>query len=54
MHKDYQDAVEPILRAYELVKNKGPQSRNYMYVYSQLALLHLPAQAVPPGDSFLR
>lgn len=40
MHKDYEDAVDPILRAYELVKSKGPQSRNYMYVYSQLALLH--------------
>lgn len=40
MHKDFDDAVEPIMRAYDLVKQKGQQRRLYPYVYGQLVLLH--------------
>lgn len=40
MHKDFEDAVEPIMRAYHLMKQKTSSRRQLPYVYGQLILLH--------------
>lgn len=36
MHKDYEDAIEPIEKAYEIVKRKRIKPFNCMYVYNAL------------------
>jgi glycosyltransferase involved in cell wall biosynthesis/2-polyprenyl-3-methyl-5-hydroxy-6-metoxy-1,4-benzoquinol methylase len=41
MHEDIEDAFEPILKAYNLVKCKNLNLEHYMYVYTHLVKIYL-------------
>lgn len=41
MHKDYTEALEEILKAYNILKEKKLHERNYLYAYNQLTVCYL-------------